>query len=46
MQRFAYRKFYIRPSYVFRRLMKVNSLSQLLRQAQAGFSIFTETRGV
>lgn len=43
LQRLAYRRFYIRPKYILRRLRKVNSPLQLFRQARAGLSILTES---
>ena len=36
---FAYRSFYSRPSYVFRKLMRVKSLSEFKRKIRAGIKI-------
>lgn len=45
LQRLAYRRFYLRPSYMAKRLLKVNSLTQLFRQARAGYHILKGSVG-
>lgn len=35
----AYKKFYLRPSYIAKRLLKIKSLPELMRKIKAGFSI-------
>lgn len=39
LQRFAYRRFYLRSSYMLKRLLKITSFTQLFRQARAGYHI-------
>ncbi|MFQ5835151.1 MAG: B12-binding domain-containing radical SAM protein [bacterium] len=41
MQRLAYRRFYLRPSYMVKRLLKVNSFTQFFRQAKAGYHVLS-----
>ncbi len=36
---FAYKQFYVRPSYIFRRLMKIRSIPELLRKIKAGIKV-------
>lgn len=45
LQRMAYRKFYLRPKYVLRRLTKVGSFTQLYRQAKAGYHVLAGSIG-
>ena len=40
-QRQAYRRFYLRPNYMLKRLLKVNSFTQFFRQARAGYHIIS-----
>jgi len=35
-----YKMFYLRPSYIFSRLMKIRSKNELMRKVKAGFSVF------
>lgn len=45
LQRLAYRRFYLRPSYMLKRLLKVNSLTQFFRQARAGYHVLSGSIG-
>jgi radical SAM superfamily enzyme YgiQ (UPF0313 family) len=36
----GYRKFYLRPSYIFKRAIKTRSLSELKKKAKAGIKVF------
>lgn len=45
LQREAYRRFYLRPSYMVKRLLKVNSFTQFFRQAKAGYHVLSGSIG-
>lgn len=39
LHKFALRKFYLRPSYIFKKLCEINSLNQFINYFKAGFSV-------
>jgi len=39
MERYAYRRFYLRPSYIFKRILKTRSLSDLIRYIKGAIAL-------
>ena len=39
MERYAYRQFYLRPSYIFKRILKTRSLSDLIRYIKGAIAL-------
>ena len=39
MQRYAYRKFYLRPSYILKRIIKIRSLEDIKRYIKGGAAL-------
>ena len=39
MERYAFRKFYLRPSYIFKRIMKIRSIEDIKRYIKGGTAL-------
>lgn len=44
LHKYCFRKFYFRPKYIFKKVMKISSFNHLIQTAKAGWSIFRMSR--